>query len=129
MRSPAEVALAFRVLLAKVRTVLKPLGRDRAALLVDVAGLEIGPEVVPVWGESLSEFVAVACEQVGPGRVLIARFNSRAPSVGLRREAIQRIQNVAPVAAQSLQSSVLGSREEAAALLARLRELAAILGT
>jgi hypothetical protein len=128
MRSPAEVALAFRVLLAKVRTVLKPLGRDRAALLVDVAGLEISPDVMPVWRESFNEFLMAACEQPESGRFLIARYNSRTPSGGSSREAIQRIQNIAPAVAQNLQSSVLGSREEAAALLARLRELAAILG-
>lgn len=128
MRAPAEVALAFRVLLAKVRTVLKPLGRDRAALLVDVAGLAINPDVMPVWREALNEFLMVVCEQPGSGHFLVARYNSRVPSGGSSREAIQRIQNVAPAVAQSLQSSVLGSREEVVALLARLRELAAILG-
>lgn len=126
IHSPAEVAQAFRVLLAKVHTALKPLSRDRAALLVDVAGLDLSANLTLVWGSSLKAFLAAACEQIGPDRYLIARYNSHAPTLGSRQEAIQRIQSVAPAVAQGLQNNILGSRDEAAALLARLRELATL---
>lgn len=120
MRSREEAELAFRVLLAKVRTVLKPLGRDRAALLMDVAGLERASERAPVWNESLKAFLLAACEQVVPGRLLIVRYDSRA--VGSRQEVLAHIQGATPAMVWNLQSTVFGSREEAAALLARLRE-------
>ncbi|HLZ21068.1 MAG TPA: hypothetical protein VKQ30_02955 [Ktedonobacterales bacterium] len=128
VRTPAEVALAFRVLLAKVRTVLKPLERDRAALLMDSAGLEVSANCAPVWGESLSAFLTAACEQPEPGYVLIARYNSRAPSVGNQQAILRHIQSASPAVARGLQGTMLGSREEAVALLARLREPSTIPG-
>lgn len=124
MHTPAEVELAFQILLAKVRALLAPLGRARSALLVDIAGLDIGTDVTPVWGKSLGGFLGVACEELSPGRYLIARYNSRLPSNGNRQETIKRIQIITSAVAEGFQSNILGSREEAAALLLRLRELA-----
>lgn len=124
MRSPAEVAQAFRVLLAKVHTALKPMSRDRAALLMDITGLELSANLALVWGGSLKSFLAATCEPIGPDRYLIARYNSSAHSAGNRQNAIERIQTMTPSSAQELQNTILNSRDEAVALLARLRKLA-----
>lgn len=126
--SPAEVALAFHMLNDRFQAVLGPMGRDRAALLVDVAGLDIRAEVTEVWVQSLREFLLARCAQAGPSRFLLARYNSRVRSTADRRESLQRIQTATLAAALSTQTRIFGSRDEAIALIARLRELAAVTG-
>lgn len=128
LRSPAEIEQAFRVLLAKVHTALKPTSRDRAALLMDIGGLELSANLALVWGSSLKSFLAAACEPIGPERYLIARYNARASSNGNRQSAVERIQTSTPSGAQELQNAIFTSRDEAVALLARLRELATMPG-
>lgn len=128
LHTPAEIELAFRVLLAKVRTALKPMGRDRAALLVDIAGLEISPNSTQFFGGALKEFLVAICEQIGADRYLIARYNSRTPSASDQQDVIRRIQSMTSPIALSAQSNIFGSRDEAMALLSRLRELAATPG-
>ncbi|MGH2517639.1 MAG: hypothetical protein ACRDHP_18470 [Ktedonobacterales bacterium] len=128
LRTPDEVTLAFRVLLAKVRTVLKPLQRDRAALLLNMERVEIAPDVAPAWNGAVKQFLLEVCEQVGPGYILVARYDGRTRQPGAPTSAAERIARLPAAAARGLQANMLGSREEAVALLARLRELVAIPG-
>jgi len=123
-----EITVAFGVLSEQVRRLLAALGRSRSALLVDIAGLDIGGEVTPLWGRSLKEFLNRACIATSPERYLIARYNSSAAAGPLSPEALQavvtRVQIMTEAAMEGFQSNIFGSREEAVAVLARMRELA-----
>lgn len=123
-----EITVAFRVLSEQVRRLLAAQGRSRSALLVDIAGLDIGGDVTPLWGRALKEFLERACIATGPERYLIARYNSSAAAGPLSPEALQavvtRVQIMTEAAIEGFQSNILGSREEAVAVLARIRELA-----
>ena len=123
-----EITAAFAVLTEQTRRMLAALGRPRSALLVDIAGLDIGGDVTPLWGRSLKEFLNRACIATSPERYLIARYNSSAAAGPLSPEALQavvtRVQIMTEAAMEGFQSNIFGSREEAVAVLARMRELA-----
>ncbi len=123
-----EITVAFGVLAEQTRRMLAALGRPRSALLVDIGGLDIGGDVTPLWGRSLKEYLTRACIATGPDRYLVARYNSSAAAGPLSPEALQavvtRVQIMTEAAMEGFQSNIFGSREEAVAVLARMRELA-----
>ena len=123
-----EITAAFAVLTEQTRRMLAALGRPRSALLVDIAGLDIGGDVTPLWGRSLKEFLTRACIATRPDRYLVARYNSSALAGPLSPEALQavltRVQIMTEAAMEGFQSNIFGSREEAVAVLSRMRELA-----
>lgn len=128
LTSEQEVALAFYMLNERFQTLLRSVGRDRTALVVDVAGLSISAEVTETWIQGLRQFLLARCSQAGPGRLLLARYNSRVRVAGDKRPSLQRIAAASATAALNSQTQIFGSRDEAAALILRLRELAAIPG-
>lgn len=128
LSSEPELVLAFSMLNERFEALLRPAGRDRAALLVDVAGLEIRAEITEAWVQALRQFLLARCAQAGAGQFLLARYNSRIRSGQDRRLTLQRIQTATVTAALNSQTQIFGSREEAAALIRRLRELALAAG-
>lgn len=128
LKTELEVILAFTMLNERFEALLRPVGRDRAALLVDVAGLEIRAEVTEAWVQALRQFLLARCAPAGAGRILLARYNSRIHSGQDRSLTLQRIQTATVTAALNSQTRIFGSREEAAALIQRLRELAMVAG-
>jgi hypothetical protein len=123
VRTRDEVTQAFRVLLAKLRTLLARVHREHAALLVDIAGLEVAPAMQPDWGRALRGILAATCPRTRQGRFLIASYDSRLTAASGGWGALQRIHSASPADIESLQGIVLSSRDEAAALIARQREL------
>lgn len=128
LRSKADVLLAFYMLSERLDALLRPTGRDRVALVVDVAGLEISAEVTEAWISALRQFLLTRCATAGAGRLLLARYNSRVPSSADHTAVLQRIQTATVTTALSSQTQVFGSRDEAVALIRRLRELASVPG-
>jgi len=128
LHTPDEITAAFGVLVEQTRRMLAALGRPRSALLVDIAGLDIGGEVTALWGRSLKEYLNRACVATGPDRYLVARYNSSVTGGALSPEALQavvtRVQIMTEAAMEGFQSNILSSREEAVAVLMRMRELA-----
>ncbi|HEV2460478.1 MAG TPA: hypothetical protein VGS80_19150 [Ktedonobacterales bacterium] len=128
MHSPEEVSAAFDALKAQVAAVLAQLRRGRAALLVDIAGLDIGDGSTQDWGRALRSFLGQYCVETSADHFLIARYNSRVSADPLSPEEIQsavtRIQIMTEGAMQGFRSNIVRSREEAVALLLRLRQLA-----
>lgn len=127
MNTPAEVELAFRVCTRKIQTVLRSRGKERAALLVDIAGLVIGGEATQVWGRSLKVCWDTICSVAGKDQYLAAHYNSKAspPSQEQLREKIRRIQFMTSAVLNDFQSNIFDTREEAVAFLQRMRELKA----
>ena len=127
MNTPAEVDLAFRVCTRKIQTVLRSRGKERAALLVDIAGLVIGGEATQVWGQTLKACWDQICSVAGRDQYLAAHYNSKAspPSQEQLREKIRRIQIMTSAVLNDFQSNIFDTREEAVAFLQRMRELKA----
>jgi hypothetical protein len=127
MNTPAEVDLAFRVCTRKIQTVLRSRGKERAALLVDIAGLVIGGEATQVWGQSLKACWDEICSVAGKDQYLAAHYNSKAspPSQEQLQEKIRRIQIMTSAVLNDFQSNIFDTREEAVAFLQRMRELKA----
>ena len=132
MQSAEEITAAFLALDAQAAAVLARLGRPRGALLVDVAGLQIGDAVTQDWGRALRQFLEARCIQTNPGHFLIARYNSRAatdrPSLEDLQASVTAIQIMTEASIQGFRSNIVRTREEAIALLLRLRQLAGIRG-
>lgn len=128
LESEQEVALAFHMLNERLLTLLCSIGRERAALVVDVAGLSIGAEVTETWIQALRQFLLTRCSQAGAGLLLLARYNSRIRAAMDVRASLQRIATTTVTAALNSQTQIFGSRQEAAALITRLRELATVTG-
>lgn len=126
LRTEQEVALAFHMLNDRLLSVLRAVGRDRAALLVDVCGLSIRAEVTEAWMQALRVFLLTRCATTSPGRPLIARYNSRVRATYDTSVARRQIASATLSATLNSQTQVFGSREEAAALIMRLRELATV---
>lgn len=132
MHTPEEVTAAFEALEAQVAMVLTQLGRRRASMLVDIAGLDIGDSSTQDWGRALRSFLGRFCTQTSADHFLIARYNSRTSADRLSPQEIQSavtsIQIMTEAAIQGFRSNIVRSREEAVALLLRLRQLAQISG-
>jgi hypothetical protein len=128
MHSPEEVSAAFEALKAQVAAILAQLWRRRAAMLVDIAGLDIGDGSTQDWGRALRSFLGQFCVQTSSEHFLIARYNSRVSADPLSPEQVQSavtsIQIMTEAAIQGFRSNIVRSREEAVALLLRLRQLA-----
>ena len=127
MNTPAEVDLAFRVCTRKIQAVLRSRGKERAALLVDIAGLVIGGEATQVWGQNLKACWDQICSVAGKDQYLAAHYNSKAspPSQEQLLEKIRRIQIMTSAVLNDFQSNIFDTREEAVAFLQRMRELKA----
>jgi hypothetical protein len=127
MNTPAEVEIAFRVCTRKIQAVLRSRGKERAALLVDIAGLKIGGEATQVWGQSLKACWDQICSVVGKDQYLAAHYNSKAsqPSQEQLQEKIRRIQIMTSAVLNDFQSNIFDTREEAVAFLQRMRQLKA----
>lgn len=132
MHSSEEVAAAFDALKAQVAAILAQLGRERCAMLVDIAGLDIGEGSTQDWGRALRSFLGQLCVQTSADHFLIARYNSRTAADRLSPQDIQSavtsIQIMTAAAIQGFRSNIVRSREEAVALLLRLRQLAQMSG-
>jgi hypothetical protein len=132
MHSSEEVTAAFDALEAHVAAVLTQLSRSRGAMLVDIAGLDIGDGSTQDWGRALRSFLGRFCVQTSADHFLIARYNSRASTGHLSPEDIQAsvtsIQIMTEASIQGFRSNIVRTREEAVALLLRLRQLAATSG-
>ncbi|HLZ22816.1 MAG TPA: hypothetical protein VKQ30_11900 [Ktedonobacterales bacterium] len=132
MHSAEEVKAAFDALEAQVADVLAHIGRGRCALLVDIAGLDIGDGSTQDWGRALRYFLGQFCVQTSADHFLIARYNSRAATDQLSpadiQNAVTSIQIMTEAAIQGFRSNIVRSREEAVALILRLRQLAQISG-
>ncbi len=130
MHTPEEVSGAFQALEAQVASVLTQLRRRRSPMLVDIAGLDIGASSTQDWGRALRSFLGWYCTQTSADHFLIARYNSRTSADRLSPEEIQSavtsIQIMTEAAIQGFRSNIVRSREEAVALLLRLRQLAQI---
>lgn len=123
IRTPAHVEAAYRVAFIRLREFLNTLGRERVALVVDIAGLEVGADVTQPWGKAVRALLDSVCAQYAPGKFLIARYNSRASGGDDRLETVTRIQIITAAVAEGFQSNIVGSREEAFAMVKGLREL------
>jgi hypothetical protein len=125
LQTPDQVTAAFEVLRAKMGALLARIGRSRAALLVNIASLQIGTDVTQVWGRTLKEFLEAHCLQYSPDHYVVARYNSQPGGEPLSPEALQaavvRIQIMTEAAMEGFQSNILSSREEAIAVIQRLR--------
>lgn len=133
MHSAEEIAAAFMALEAQTAAVLTQLGRSRGALLVDVAGLDIGDGSTQEWGRALRAFLGRWCIQTSPDHFLIARYNTHAATAGTLSPqdiaaAVTNIQIMTEASIQGFRSNIVRSRQEAVALLRRLRQLAATHG-
>src|SRR5581483_5482658 len=127
MKTSTEVDLAFRVCTRKIQAVLRSRGKERAALLVDIAGLVIGGEATTVWGQNLKVCWDKICSVTGKDQYLAAHYNSKAsqPSREQLQEKIRRIQIMTSAVLNDFQSNIFDTREEAVAFLQRMRELKA----
>ncbi len=125
METSPQVTLAFQILYNKVSRTLGMRGQARGALIVDVAGLVIGKNVTPIWGQALKTFLQATCIEVNKGQYLIARYNSKTRSQTREEisETLKRIQIMTSAVLNDFQSNIFTSREEAAAFLLRMREL------
>jgi hypothetical protein len=125
MNTPAEVALAFQVCSTQMRGVLRSRGLQKAALLTDIAGLNIGREATTAWGQAFKNCLDDICIKVGQDIYLVAHYNSTItqPSQEQMREKMRRIQIMTSATANNFQSNIFDTREEAVAFLARMREL------
>lgn len=130
MNTIAEANLAFTVLYEKVRYVLAQTSQSRAPLLVDIAGLTIGTSITSEWGGMLKQFLQAVCAEVrqGSGQFLNSRYNSAtdanltAQQRGLNiEERVRNIHIMSEAVARNMQSNIVGSRQEALALIALLR--------
>ena len=127
MKTPTEVDIAFRVCTRKIQAVLRSRGKERAAILVDIAGLVIGGEATTVWGQNLKVCWDKICSVTGKDQYLAAHYNSKAsqPSREQLQEKIRRIQIMTSAVLNDFQSNIFDTREEAVAFLQRMRELKA----
>jgi hypothetical protein len=127
MKTSTEVDLAFQVCTRKIQAVLWSKGKERAALLVDIAGLVIGGDATTVWGQSLKACWDTICSVAGKDQYLAAHYNSKAsaPSQEQLQEKIRRIQIMTAAVLNDFQSNIFDTREEAVAFLQRMRELKA----
>ncbi len=125
MKTPAEVAIAFDVCTRKIQEVLRWQGKERAALLVDIAGLVIGGDATTAWGQSLKACWDTICVVVGKDLYLAAHYNSKASSPNQEQllEKVRRIQLMTSAVINDFQSNIFDTREEAIAFLRRMREL------
>jgi hypothetical protein len=130
MNTMAEAQLAFTVLYEQVRRVLVQAGLNRAPLLVDIAGLSIGTNITSEWSGMLKQFLQAVCTEVRPGtgQFLNARYNSTtdanltAQQRGLNiEERVRNIYIMTEAVARNMQSNIVGSRQEALALITILR--------
>lgn len=127
MKTPDEVAIAFDVCTRKIQRVLRWQGKQRGALLVDIAGLVIGGEATTIWGQSLKACWDKICVVVGKDLYLAAHYNSKAdqPNQEQLLEKLRRIQITTCAVLNDFQSNIFDTREEAIAFLRRMRELKA----
>ncbi len=126
MKTPADVALAFQICTRKIQTANRQRGLDRAALLVDIAGLTIGGDATTAWGQSVKTCWDTVCIKVDKDRYLAAHYNSQAsrPDREQLQEKVRRIQFMTAAVLNDFQSNIFDTREEATAFLQRTKELA-----
>ena len=131
MNTVLEAQLAFAVLREKVQGILEQIHKNRVALLVDIAGLTIGSAITPSWGAMLKGFLQEVCleKTPGTGQFLNARYNSATDAaLTPQQRAItiaDRMRNIhimSEAAALNMQTNIVGSRQEAIALVTVLRE-------
>lgn len=125
MNTPADVSLAFDVVMEKMRSVMSLRGQEHCAWHADIAGLVIGGDATNVWGQTLKKCLDALCIKVQGGYYLAAHYNSRGarPSEEQIREKVKRIQFMTSAAINGFQSNIFDTREEAIAYLMRMREL------
>lgn len=121
MTSAVDVQWAFLHLGRRIGEALAPRQRTTTALLVDIATLGVTPDVAPVWGQALREFLGTVCLQSQPGRFLVARYNSLAPfswtsTPSVMKQAIEHQSFM-----NHLDANLANNKEEAIQLLVQLR--------
>jgi hypothetical protein len=143
LHSVEDLDLAFGSLLPRIAAIVGRRCLGRVPLLLDLAGLEVAGEVEAGEVErALDHLISSTCPECAPNRLLAIRYDSRRASAPRRRAALSRIKLAGGASAPdpdhgapsqpgparsplpallALLDAPLASRDEAVALLRRLR--------
>lgn len=120
MTSPLDVDWAFFHLGQKIEAALAPHHLTNTALLVDIAGLGVTPEIGEQWRRALQQLLGRKCIQFQPGKFRVARYHSRALFRQSTTPHVMRLATSLHIPFQHLDANLSDDRESAIALLNRL---------